>query len=67
MASPVCGFNLTRDSESKLTEPGQAASWSPDAKRIVYTNGNDLFLRDAVGGSGETALLRNGNHKFDSG
>ncbi len=58
--------NLARGSESRLAESGSAAVLSPDASRLVYTKGNDLFLLDADGGGAETPLLHNANQMLAS-
>jgi Tol biopolymer transport system component len=44
-AAPVLGGSPRRLGEAT----GQAAAWSPDGQRIVYAEGNDLFLAKSDG------------------
>jgi serine/threonine protein kinase/WD40 repeat protein len=59
-------LDLTRNVESRFTFPplgGAAPVWSPDGSRIVFSSGNDLYVKNANGGGREEALLKNGNLK----
>ena len=57
--------SLTGNSQSLLAEAGSAPVWSPDGARVVYSNNNDLYVRDTAGG-GETVLLHTANPKSAS-
>ena len=57
--------SLTGTSQSQLAEAGRAPVWSPDGARVVYSNNNDLYVRDTTGGP-ETVLLHTPNPKSAS-
>jgi Tol biopolymer transport system component len=61
--------DLTRDVESRLTEPTQSSNsplWSPDGTRIAFSiSRHDLYLKDASGGN-EEPLVQTANHKAPS-
>jgi Tol biopolymer transport system component len=47
---PLWGVPVLGGSPRRLGEAaGQAAAWSPDGQRIVYADGNDLFLAKSDG------------------
>ena len=54
--------DLARHAESGRPDDGNSPIWSPDGKQIMYSIGNDLYLRNASGGE-PVPLLRNANPK----
>jgi hypothetical protein len=59
-------LNLIRGAESRVAESDGTAVWTPAKNRIVYSNRNDLYTRDASGGGQEIALVSNANLKYPS-
>ncbi|HKO04941.1 MAG TPA: winged helix-turn-helix domain-containing protein [Candidatus Acidoferrales bacterium] len=55
--SPLWIYPLQGGSPRRLGElTGHAGAWSPDGKRIVYANGNDLFVADGDGTAARRVL-----------
>jgi Tol biopolymer transport system component/DNA-binding winged helix-turn-helix (wHTH) protein len=57
LESPLWIYPLRADSPRRLGElTGHAGAWSPNGKRIVYANGNDLYVANEDGSAARRVL-----------
>lgn len=73
----IWSYDLTRNTERMFEQTGQEPDWFPGARRIVYTDSQNLFAVDVAGGSvqqltrlpteGESAWTARNPHLLPSG